>query len=133
MSEARPYIRPQPARWWSKPPYLAYTLRELTGVAVALYGGVLFVGLVSLWRGEEAYAAFRAFLFSPWSLGLHAVLLAGMIWHVVTWCQILPKTQPRIILGGKLVTQERITAISLVVCGLASLALLGGVLLGVRL
>ncbi len=34
-------------------PYRAYTLRELTGVAVAIYGAVLFVGLLSLCRGPD--------------------------------------------------------------------------------
>ncbi len=54
MSERRPYRRPMDPKWWWAPgPYRAYTLRELTGVAVALYGAVLFFGLVSLAGGPD--------------------------------------------------------------------------------
>ena len=39
MSERRPYRRPMRRQTGGrKPPYRAYTLRELSGVAVAIYG-----------------------------------------------------------------------------------------------
>ena len=57
MNERRPYRRPMNPKWWAQPPYRAYTLRELSGVAVALYGVVLFAGLVSLARGPDAGTA----------------------------------------------------------------------------
>jgi len=41
MSERRPYRRPMNPTWWASPPYRAYTLCELSGVAVAIYGAVL--------------------------------------------------------------------------------------------
>lgn len=124
MSESRPFRRAQPAGWWAHPPYLAYTLRELTGVGIALYGAVLFAGLVALWRGPDAFAAYRQWLAGPWSLLLHLLLLAVMLWHVVTWFQILPKTMPKLILQGKPVAQAHITATALVFGALCSILLL---------
>ena len=78
MSERRPFHRPQPRYWWARRPYLAYTLRELTGVAVALYGAILLAGLVCLWRGPQAFDVYRQVLASGWSLLVHLVLLAAL-------------------------------------------------------
>jgi fumarate reductase subunit C len=124
MSERRPFHRPQPRYWWAHKPYLAYTLRELTGVAVALYGAILLAGLVCLWRGAEAFDAYRKILASEWSLLVHLVLLAAVIWHVITWFQILPKTMPKLILGGRMVPPRRVTAVALVLAFFCSTGLL---------
>jgi len=124
MSERRPFHRPQPRHWWAKKPYLAYTLRELSGVAVAAYGAILLAGLFCVWRGPDAYAAYRRFLASDWSFAVHAVLLAAVLWHVVTWFQILPKTMPKLILKGRQLPPRQMTAIALLVAVFCSAALL---------
>jgi succinate dehydrogenase subunit C len=124
MSERRPFHRPQPRHWWAHKPYLAYTLRELSGVAVALYAAILLAGLICLWRGPEAYAIYLRLLRSDASLVVHLVLLAGMLWHVLTWFQILPKTMPKLIVGGRQVPQRQVTAIALLVAVVCSAALL---------
>jgi fumarate reductase subunit C len=124
MSERCPFHRPQPRYWWAHKPYLAYTLRELTGVAVALYGAILLAGLVCLWRGAEAFDVYRKILASEWSLLVHLVLLAAVLWHVITWFQILPKTMPKLILGGRLVPPRRVTAVALVLAFFCSTGLL---------
>jgi fumarate reductase subunit C len=124
MSLSRPYRRAMPANWWAKPPYRAYTFRELSGVAVMAYGGVLLAGLYSLSRGPESWAAFLAFLKSPTSLALHLVLLAGMVYHVVTWFQTLPKTMPKMIVNGKHVAPRKITGIATLFAGACSLGLI---------
>lgn len=124
MSGRRPYIRPPAPYWWARRPYLAYTLRETTGVAVGLYALVLLAGLVSLARGEAAYDAWLGFLGSPWSLGLHLVLLAGMVLHVWTWFRIMPKTMPRLVIGGRLVPQHLITRAGLAVAAAAFVVIL---------
>jgi fumarate reductase subunit C len=108
VSARRPYLRRVSTSWWARPPYLAYTLREATGVAVAGYGFVLLVGLIALARGESAYDAWLAFLASPLSLALHALLLIGMLLHVWTWFHIMPKTMPRLVIGGRVVPQATI-------------------------
>jgi Fumarate reductase subunit C len=124
MSERRPFRRPQPRYWWAHKPYLAYTLRELSGVAVALYGAILLAGLVCLWRGPEAFGIYRQVLASDWSLLVHLVLLAVVLWHVVTWFQILPKTMPKLILRGRLVPPRWVTAIGLLFAFVCSTGLL---------
>lgn len=124
MSDRRPYVRPTNPNWWSSPTYRHYTIRELTGLAVAIYGLVLFSGLASLAFGPRAYEAFLGFLRSPLSSLLHFVLLAVVVWHVITWCKILPKTMPKLILKGKPVPQEKITQVANVVMVSGSVVLL---------
>jgi len=124
MSERRPFHRPQPRGWWAHKPYLAYTMRELSGVAVALYGAILLAGLICLWRGPEAYAVYRKILSSDGAFVVHLLLLAAVLWHVLTWFQILPKTMPKLILRGQPVPQRQVTAIALLVAVVCSVALL---------
>ena len=109
MSERRPYRRPMNPRWWAYPPYRAYTLRELSGVAVMLYGVILFFGVVCLAIGPGAWEAYVGFLRTPFSIILHLLLLAAVIFHVVTWFQTLPKTMPKLIVKGKQVPPQQIT------------------------
>jgi fumarate reductase subunit C len=124
MSESRPYRRPIDPNWWWKPgAYRAYTLRELTGVAVAAYGAVLFAGLVALARGPESYEGFLGFLRSPIGILLHLVLLAAVIYHVKTWFETLPKTQPKMIVNGKQVPPADITRIATLVAAACSIVL----------
>jgi fumarate reductase subunit C len=106
MSERRPYLRAQPRHWWAHPPYRAYTIRELCGVALALYAAILLAALICLVRGPEAFEAYRQFLASPTSLVIHLALLATTLWHMWTWFQILPKTMPKLVWRGKLIRQE---------------------------
>lgn len=120
----RPYVRPIDSMWWAKPPYLAYTLREATGIFIAAYALVLLAGVICLAFGENAYNAWLGFLASPWSLALHAVILVAMLFHVWTWFAIMPKTMPRIIVGGRYVKPWIITAAGVAVATLASVALL---------
>ena len=52
------------------------------------------------------------------------VLLAAVLWHVVTWFQILPKTMPKLILRGRQLPPRQMTAMALLVAVLCSAALL---------
>jgi fumarate reductase subunit C len=108
--KSRHYTRPVEHLWWARPPYLAYTLREATGIAVMGYALVLLAGLISLAIGEHAYDAWLDFLKSPWSLSLHVLFLIGMIAHAWTWFRILPKTMPRLAIGGSILPQSLMTA-----------------------
>jgi len=123
MNESRPYRRPAPKDWWAKAPYRAYTVREMSGLAVAGYGAVVFAGVYSLSQGPESWAAYVRFLQSPVSLLLHAALLAAVLYHVKTWFQILPKTMPKLILGREPVAQRTITRVATIFAGACSLAL----------
>ena len=124
MSEQRPFIRPQPRHWWAHKPYLSYTLRELSGVAVAVYGAILLTGLICLWLGPDAYAAYRQAIASDWSFLVHLFLLAAVLWHAVTWFQILPKTVPKPIFRGRQLPQRQMTAMALLFAVVCSAALL---------
>ena len=127
-----PFLRAQPSNWWAKPPYLAYTIRELTGVAAGLYAAILFCGLVCLWLGRDSFNAYIRVLASPWAVGLHLFLLAAMIWHTITWFRILPKTMPRLVSGGRAVPQRAITFAATLVAVCCSLAFVAAMLVGAR-
>ena len=120
----RPYLRPIDLHWWAKPPYLAYTLREATGVAIAAYALVLMAGVICLALGRSAYDAWLGFIASPLSLALHVIFLVAMVFHVWTWFAIMPKTMPRLIVGGRYVEPQLITRVGIAVAALASLGLL---------
>jgi len=124
MSERRPFLRPQQPRWWAHPPYRTYTIRELCGVAFAIYAAILLIGVICLFCGREAFTAYQCFLISPWSLLIHLLLLAAALWHTRTWFQILPKTLPKLVSHGKLVPQSLITSIGLLVAVICSVLLL---------
>ncbi|MGA9336254.1 MAG: fumarate reductase subunit C, partial [Pseudolabrys sp.] len=59
------------------------------------------------------YDAWFNFLTTPWSLALHLLFLIGMIAHAWTWFQIMPKTMPRLVIGGRVVPQNWISAAGL--------------------
>jgi len=129
MSERRPYLRAQDPYWWARKPYLGYTLRELTGVAVALYGAILLAGLICLCRGKDSFDAYRRILSGDVSLLVHLLLLVAVVWHVVTWFQTMPKTMPKLIVGGRQVPQQRMTVIGVALAALCSAALLAAVVM----
>ncbi len=127
MSERRPFHRPRPRNWWAHKPYLGYTIRELTGIAVALYAAILLAGLFCVWRGPDAFETYRRILAGPWFLVIHLLLLAGMLWHLVAWFQIMPKTMPKLILHGRHVPQSQITVVGWLIAGVCSAALIAAV------
>jgi len=97
----RPFVRPM-ARWWLRDRYFVrYMIREATALAVLAYAIVLTVGVVRLAQGEAAFAGWLQALRSPASLLLHAVLLVSMAVHAHSWFEIMPKTMPIILVGGR--------------------------------
>ena len=124
MSARRPYIRPMDGWWRRDPFFIRYMIREATAVLVVAYAAVLLLGVTHLAQGESAYERWLAALRSPWSLALHLVLFAGLVYHTWSWFQIMPKTMPPISIGGKRLQPAVITATGLVAAALASLALL---------
>jgi fumarate reductase subunit C len=105
----KPFVRPM-LHWWRRDPFfMAYMLREITALAVAVYAVVLGVGVVRLAQGETAWNAWLAALRSPASLLLHAVLLAAMLVHAKSWFEIMPKTMPMIVIRGRRLSSTTIT------------------------
>jgi fumarate reductase subunit C len=105
----RPYVRPMRGWWRRDPFFMRYMLRETTAFAVAAYAIILCVGMVRLAQGEAAWNGWLDALRTPWSLLLHAVLLAGMVVHAKSWFEIMPKTMPILFIAGRRVAASTIT------------------------
>jgi fumarate reductase subunit C len=107
--------------WWRRDPFFVrYMVREATAVAVLVYAMVLAVGVVRLAQGEAAWNAWLAALRTPWSLLLHAVLFVAMVVHAKSWFEIMPKTMPPVIVGGRRVPGSTITRTGWVAVGVVS-------------
>src|SRR5947207_740914 len=65
----------------------------------------------------------RHLLASPASLLVHLLLLAAVLWHVVTWFRILPKTLPKLVLRDRLVSQRLISTVALLLAFVCSATL----------
>ena len=124
MNARRPYVRPM-AGWWRRDPFFVrYMAREATAVFVAAYALIWVVGLLRLSQGEAAYNEWLEALRSPMSLVFHVVFLAVFVYHTWSWFNIMPKTMPPLVVGGKKVTASTITAAGIVVAVLCSVAVL---------
>lgn len=119
----KPYVRSMDGWWRKNPFFVRYMAREVTALVVAAYAFVLLAGLLCLAKGEPAYNAWLAALRHPVSLALHAVALVAMVYHTWTWFEIMPKTMPPIIMGGKRVAGEVITTTGIVVAIVVTLVL----------
>jgi len=118
------YVRPM-SGWWRRDPFFVrYMVREATAVAVLVYAIVLTVGVVRLAQGEAAWNGWLQALRSPWSLLLHAVLLVSMFVHAKSWFEIMPKTMPMMVIGGRRVSAAVITRSGWMATLVASIVLL---------
>ena len=78
--------------WWrQRGAYTFVMLRELTAVCIALYLLGFIVLLGKLQEGPDAYAGYLALLASPPFLLLHAVAMAGALFHTITWFNLAPR------------------------------------------
>ena len=87
----RQHIRPLPRNWWlQKRTYFTFMVREFTSVFVAGYAVFL---LVMLWRADDPSTFSGVFdaLHSPSSVVVHVIVLAGVLFHTVTWINLTPK------------------------------------------
>jgi fumarate reductase subunit C len=106
----RPAYRRPMRGWWRRDPFFVrYMWREATAFAVAAYALLLTFGAVRLAEGEAAWNAWLDALRSPAWIALHAVLLVGMVVHAKSWFEIMPKTMPPILIGGKRLSASAIT------------------------
>jgi fumarate reductase subunit C len=80
-----------PIFWWlAERAYVKFIARELTSLAVG-YAALLLLGEV--WvagRGAAAHARFLAWLASPLALAWHALILAFLLFHTITWLNLAP-------------------------------------------
>lgn len=106
----KPYIRPMEGWWRKNPFFVRYMVRELTALVVAAYAFVLLAGVICLANGESAYNSWLSALRHPVAVALHVMALAAMVYHTWSWFEIMPKTMPPVIVGGKRVAAATITA-----------------------
>ena len=123
-SRRKPYVRPMTGWWRRDPFFMRYMLRELTAFGVAAYAVVLTVGVLRLAQGEVAWNGWLEALRSPWSLALHVLLLVAMLVHTQSWFEIMPKTMPMIVIGGRRLAASTITRAGWATAALASIVVL---------
>jgi fumarate reductase subunit C len=124
MTARRTYLRPMDG-WWRRNPYFVrYMKRELTAFFVALYGLLLLAGLVKLAQGPVAFNGWLETLRSGWSIALHVVLLLVFAYHTYSWFEIMPKTMPPVVVGGRKLAARTITSLGIAAAALASLLVL---------
>jgi fumarate reductase subunit C len=110
--------------WWRKNPFFVrYMARELTALVVAAYAFVLLAGILCLANGEAAYNTWLAALRHPASVALHAMALAALVYHTWSWFDIMPKTMPPVVIGGKRVDAGTITTTGVVAAIVVTLVL----------
>src|SRR4051812_11075622 len=113
MTARRTYVRSM-AGWWKRDPFFKrYMAREVTAFFVAAYGLVMLVGLVKLAQGRVAFEGWLAFLRSGPSILLHLVLFVVFLYHTYSWFEIMPKTMPPMVVGGKKLAPGVITRLGL--------------------
>ena len=116
------YVRPMPRTWWLRTrPYRRFAARELTSVAVAASSVILVVFLFALSRGRDAYEGFLGWLDSPGAVVLSAIILAGVLYHAITWLRLTAHIQVvrlgrrvvprRLVLAGLLTVWVEVSAI----------------------
>jgi fumarate reductase subunit C len=124
MATRRPYVRPMDGWWRRNPFFRVYMAREVTAFFVALYALVLLAGLVSLAGGPAAYAAYLDMLRSRWGIALHVVLLLVFGYHTWSWFEIMPKTMPPVVVGGRRLAPSTVTSLGIAAAAGASLLVL---------
>ena len=113
MSAPRGYVRPMRGWWWRHPFFLRYMLREASALCLTAYALTLLVGLWRLHQGPAAYEAWRAALATPLAIGWHALALGFVLYHALTWFQVMPKTLPPLPLPARLISAAGIAATGL--------------------
>ena len=81
-----------PIFWWlGKLAYVRFISRELTSLAVAYTALALVAWLAALAPQETLADAWVRWLRSPLAIGFHALVLAALLFHSITWLNLAPK------------------------------------------
>lgn len=119
----KPYVRPM-AGWWRRDPFfLRYMAREATALFVVLYALLLLVTVERLAQGRVAFEEWIAMLGGGAFVAMHAVIVAALVLHTITWFAIMPKTMPPVVIAGRRLGAALITGAGLAASLVASLAL----------
>ncbi len=92
----RPYVRPMKRTWFMDHPYYRqYMVREFTSVFDGLYCINLFVGLLQLTKGAEAWQCWLDFQANPLMILFTVVTLGMTMLHVTTYFDMTPRVLPQ--------------------------------------
>jgi fumarate reductase subunit C len=106
MSNRKPYVREMKRTWWKDSDfYRMYMLREATVLPLILFTIFVTIGLGSLVKGPESWAAWLDFMANPVVVAINIVALAGSLFHAHTFFGMMPQVMP-IRLNGKLIDKK---------------------------
>ncbi len=89
----KPYVRQMSKTSWflTHSRYKSYILHELSAIFVAVYTGILIVGLFRLADGPEAWAGWLAAVTSPVGVLFHLAAFAFALIHTMSWFKAVPQ------------------------------------------
>ncbi|MGB1270908.1 MAG: hypothetical protein ACPG5T_02415 [Endozoicomonas sp.] len=92
----RPYVRPMKRTWFMDHPfYRNYMVRESSCVFDGLYAINLFIGLVQLVKGPDAWQGWLDFQTNPLMILFTVVTLGLTLYHAVTYFDMTPRVLPQ--------------------------------------
>ncbi|MDZ3838099.1 MAG: hypothetical protein U0S49_12065 [Rhodospirillales bacterium] len=131
MTPRKPYVREVPKTTWflKQSRYQHYMLHEISSIFVAIYTGILIVGLFRLAQGPEAWNGWLAAVTSPIGIIFHLLAFVFALLHTTSWFKAVPQAM-RIQRGESFVPGKLIVgvhygvwaAVSVVVLVLAGVA-----------
>ena len=100
----KPYHRDMPKTTWflKQSRYQHYMLHEISSIFVAIYVGILVVGLFRLAQGPDAWAGWLAAVTSPIGIIFHIIVFVFAIIHTTSWFKAVPQAM-RIQRGDEIV------------------------------
>lgn len=93
MTPRKPYVREVPKTTWflKQSRYQHYMLHEISSIFVAIYTGILIVGLFRLAQGPEAWNGWLAAVTSPIGIVFHLLAFVFALLHTTSWFKAVPQ------------------------------------------
>lgn len=93
MTPRKPYVREVPKSTWflKQSRYQHYMLHEISSIFVAIYTGILIVGLFRLAQGPEAWTGWLAAVTSPIGILFHLLAFVFALLHTTSWFKAVPQ------------------------------------------
>ena len=131
MTPRKPYVREVPKTTWflKQSRYQHYMLHEISSIFVAIYVGVLIVGLFRLAQGPEAWAGWLAAVSSPIGIIFLLIVFVFAIIHTTSWFKAVPQAMRiqrgeeivpgKLIIGAHYGVWAAVSVVVLLVAGVA--------------
>jgi len=127
----KPYHREMSKTTWflKQSRYQHYMLHEISSIFVAIYVGVLIVGLFRLAQGPDAWAGWLAAVTSPIGVIFHIIVFIFAIIHTTSWFKAVPQAMRiqrgeeivpgKLIIGAHYGVWAAVSVVVLLVAGVA--------------